>query len=39
MIESSLIINIENLGGEDDLRWEEDDTVVHNLRGKGDRLL
>ena len=38
MIESSLIINIENLGGEADLRWEEDDTVVHNLRGRGDRL-
>ena len=37
-IESSLIINIENLGGEADLKWESDDTVVHNLRGRGDRL-
>ena len=35
---SSLIVNIENLGGEADLRWEEDDQVVHYLRGKGDRL-
>ena len=38
MIKASLIINIENLGGEADLRWEKDDTIVHNLRGRGDRL-
>ena len=38
MIQSSLIVNIENLGGEADLKWEENDTVVHNLRGRGDRL-
>ena len=38
MTKSSLIVNIENLGGEADLRWEEDNTVVHNLRGRGDRL-
>ena len=38
MINSSLIVNIENLGGEADLKWEEDDSVVHNLRGRGDRL-
>ena len=37
-VDSSLIVNIENLGGEADLRWEEDDQVVHYLRGKGDRL-
>ena len=35
---SSLIVNIENLGGEADVRWEEDAEVVHYLRGKGDRL-
>ena len=35
---SSLIVNIENLGGEADLRWEEDAEIVHYLRGKGDRL-
>ena len=37
-VDSSLIVNIENLGGEADLRWEEDDQIVHYLRGKGDRL-
>ena len=37
-VDSSLIVNIENLGGEADLRWEEDAQVVHYLRGKGDRL-
>ena len=35
---SSLIVNIQNLGGEADVRWEEDPEVVHYLRGKGDRL-
>ena len=38
MADTSLIVNIENLGGEADVRWEEDDKVVHNLRGRGDRL-
>lgn len=38
MADTSLIVNIENLGGEADVRWEEDDQVVHNLRGRGDRL-
>ena len=36
--DSSLIVNIENLGGEADLRWEEDAENIHYLRGKGDRL-
>ena len=35
---SSLIVNIENLGGEADVRWEEDADNVYYLRGKGDRL-
>ena len=35
---SSLVVNIENLGGEADVRWEEDANIVHYLRGKGDRL-
>ena len=34
----SLIVNIENLGGEADVRWEEAADTVHYLRGKGDRL-
>ena len=39
MAETSLIVNIENLGGEVNVRWEkDDDQVVHNLRGRGDRL-
>ena len=35
---TSLIVNIEGLGGEADAYWEEDNTNIHYFRGKNDRL-
>ena len=35
---TSIIVNIENLDGEADIRWENDTNYVYHLRGKGDRL-
>ena len=36
---TSLVVNIEDLGGEADLSWEEDYSIVYNLRNKNDRLI
>ena len=35
---SSLIVNIECLGGGADIRWADDASIVYKLRGNGDRL-
>ena len=35
---SSLIVNIVTLGGEADVHWAKDQSMVYNLRGNGDRL-
>ena len=37
-INTSLIVNIESLGGEGDTYWEDDNTNIHYFRGKNDRL-
>ena len=37
-INTSLIVNIESLGGEADTYWEDDNSTIHYFRGKGDRL-
>lgn len=37
-INTSLIVNIESLGGEADTYWKEDSSTIHYFRGKGDRL-
>ena len=37
-INTSLIVNIESLGGEGDTYWEDDNTTIHYFRGKNDRL-
>ena len=35
---TSLVVNIENLGGEADIRWEEDEKAFYNIRNKGKSL-
>ena len=39
MAKASLIINIENLGGEADIKWEEDDKNFHYLKRRGEHLI
>ena len=37
-IEANLHVTIEDLDGEADVHWSDDNSIVHYLRGKGDRV-
>ena len=37
-IEANLLVTINDLGGEGNVHWTTDESIVHYLRGKGDRV-